>query len=230
MKSSILTITVLLGMLFVPAIEMKRKRCHKRPTVVECPEPLPRTCAHWNITVTTMERFVGNTGILSCSAGYSLIGNDSITCLESGVWSPISAICVSNDIGEDYVRSFSGSTYILVKTTKGYEQAKESCISMCGTLLEINNQEENRFIVSAIEEVDLNFPYIGLESKNGIYYEWQSGNTTNSTMFENWSSIQPDETEVGSCVFISSNDYKWFDSGKSICTNNRPFICESRFD
>ncbi|VDI61734.1 Hypothetical predicted protein [Mytilus galloprovincialis] len=154
MKSVIFTITVLLGLLFVLVIEVKSKRCHKTPTVVECPDPLTRTCGkNWNITVITKDKFVGATGILNCSAGYSLSGNSSITCLQSGVWSPITAaICVPDDLLRTYVYDFRGSTYTFVFKTKTYIQAKEYCLSMCGTLVEINNKEENQFIYSVIQE------------------------------------------------------------------------------
>lgn len=60
---------------------------------VECPNPLPRICAEWTITVTAKDRYAGNTGILNCPASHSLIGNGSITCMEDGKWSPMNAIC-----------------------------------------------------------------------------------------------------------------------------------------
>ncbi|XP_063417572.1 uncharacterized protein LOC134700135 [Mytilus trossulus] len=228
MNSLVLTITVLLGLLLVPAIDMKRKRCHKRPTVVECSDPIPRTCA--NMTISTDQKFVGSTGKLTCSAGHSLKGNDSIKCLEDGTWSPINAICVPN--GVIGVRSFSGSIYIFVKNVNGYENAKETCSSMCGTLLEINNQEENRFILSAKEELGIKFPYFGLESKDGISYVWQSGNTTVSNMFNNRNPLDnvSNDIEVGSCFFMVSGG-TWYDAPKSICNSiDNEYICESRFD
>ncbi|VDI83167.1 Hypothetical predicted protein [Mytilus galloprovincialis] len=230
MKSLVLTITVLLGLLLVPAIEMKRKRCHKRPALVECPEPLPMTCAHWNITVTTGERYAGNTGQLNCSTGYSLIGNNSITCLASGIWSPIIALCVQNYNGRIDVRSFRGTTYIYVNNGQSYEQAKETCTSMCGTLWEVNNQEEKQFVTSAINQVGMRHPWIGLESKNGTDYVWQSGNTTVSNAYEDWDNGYPIRHAVGSCVFLSPyNDNKWVDAVKFQCAWERQFICESSF-
>ncbi|XP_071139068.1 uncharacterized protein [Mytilus edulis] len=226
MNSLVLTITVLLGLLLVPAIEMKRKRCHKIPTVVECSDPIPRTCA--NMTISTDGKIEGSTGKLTCSAGHSLKGNDSIKCLEDGTWSPINAICVPNDVHVAGVRSFSGSIYVFVKHINGYDKAKEICSSMCGTLLEINNQEENRFIVSAIDEIDITLPFIGLESKDGISYVWQSGNTTASNSFTGRES-DPSDIEVGSCFLISGG--KWYDTAKHICnSNDNEYICESRFD
>lgn len=60
-------------------------------SVVECPNPSTRTCA--KIIVTAEGRFVGSTGKVTCSVGYFLMGNDTITCLDDGVWSPIKAIC-----------------------------------------------------------------------------------------------------------------------------------------
>lgn len=57
---------------------------------VECPDQLTRTCA--NLTV-TIEKFDGRTGQLTCSTGHSLEENDTVTCMEDGVWSPIKAIC-----------------------------------------------------------------------------------------------------------------------------------------
>ncbi|VDI57243.1 Hypothetical predicted protein [Mytilus galloprovincialis] len=226
--------TAMLGMYFVPAIKMKRNRCHKRPNLVECPLSLPRGCDKWNLTVTTNNTYVGSRGIVKCPAGHSLIGNANISCSEDGVWRPINAICVSNvhEVNEAYVRSFRGSTYILVKDFVLFRQAKESCSSMCGSLIEINNKEENTFIISAIQELGLFFPFIGLEFKNGGSYVWQSGNTTESNMFDNWANkVFP---EGGSCVYIDSrpNTYKWRDSSEDSCNYTKHFnyICESSFD
>ncbi|XP_076080208.1 uncharacterized protein LOC143051019 isoform X1 [Mytilus galloprovincialis] len=172
MKSVILTITVLLGLLFVPVIEMKSKRCHKRPTVVECPDLLTRTCGkNSNITVTTKNKLVGDTEILDCSTGYSLVGIASITCLESGVWGQIRAIYL--------VKSASFN--------------------------------------------------IGLESRNGINYEWQSKNTTESNMFDDWADREPKTIEVDSCGFIYN--LKWYAARRVACViQPYSFICESRFD
>ncbi|VDI42378.1 Hypothetical predicted protein, partial [Mytilus galloprovincialis] len=106
---------VVFVMVFVPAIE------------IECPNPLPRTCAEWTITVTAKDRYAGNTGILNCPASHYLIGNGSITCMEDGKWSPMNAICVpiATDIGEAaHVRSFRGSTYILVYQRTPRQEAK----------------------------------------------------------------------------------------------------------
>ncbi|XP_076080209.1 uncharacterized protein LOC143051019 isoform X2 [Mytilus galloprovincialis] len=112
MKSVILTITVLLGLLFVPVIEMKSKRCHKRPTV-------------------------------------------------------------------DLVKSASFN--------------------------------------------------IGLESRNGINYEWQSKNTTESNMFDDWADREPKTIEVDSCGFIYN--LKWYAARRVACViQPYSFICESRFD
>ncbi|XP_076079963.1 CD209 antigen-like protein C [Mytilus galloprovincialis] len=190
------------------------------------------------MTVTTGERYAGDTRLLSCSAGYSIIGNVSITCLASGAWSPISAICAPNDISEAYLRSFRDSTYIFVHTRKNYDEAKETCISMCGQLLEINDKEEDTFIDSTIPEVvpavditDNYFPWIGLEIKVGGTHEWQSGNTTNSNNFANWFKSEPNYLILGSCSYLTNlgHGYQWFDGPKSICTTEkRQFICESR--
>ncbi|XP_071139339.1 asialoglycoprotein receptor 2-like [Mytilus edulis] len=233
MNSVILTITVLLGLLFVPAVEMKSKRCHKRPTVVECPDQLNRTCGNdWRMIVTIKDKYVGDTGKLNCLAGFSLIGNPIITCLESGVWSPINATCVPDDL-EAYVRDFRGSTYTFVKTYKNFDNAKFLCSSMCGTLVEINNKEENQFIVSAIEEL-FGFlrTYIGLQrSRDSINYEWQSGNMTASNGFDDWYVNNPDiATGRSSCVLINLQR-KWDDVDNNYCFfQAKPFVCESRFN
>lgn len=80
--------------------------------------------------------------------------------------------------------------------------------------------------------VGLFFPFIGLEFKNGGSYVWQSGNTTESNMFDNWANkVFP---EGGSCVYIDSrpNTYKWRDSSEDSCNYTKYFnyICESRYD
>ncbi|XP_076088200.1 uncharacterized protein LOC143058611 [Mytilus galloprovincialis] len=103
---------------------------------------------------------------------------------------------------------------------------------MCGTLLEINIQEENRFILSAKEELGIKFPYFGLESKDGISYVWQSGNTTVSNMFNNRNPLDnvSNDIEVGSCFFMVSGG-TWYDAPKFICNSmDNVYICESRFD
>ncbi|XP_071139368.1 CD302 antigen-like isoform X2 [Mytilus edulis] len=185
MKSLLFTITGILGLLLVPAIEMKRKRCHKRPTV---------------------------------------------------------GVANGNGFGVAEVRSFSGSLYIFVKNVLGYDDAKDFCSYKCSTLVEINNKEENRFIYSALRENGLSYPLIGLESRNGISYEWQSKNTTDSNMFNDWHPTKPDKTAVGSCAMIFLNLDKWIDIRKScdcfswidipkgVCEWESQCICELRFD
>ncbi|CAG2232996.1 unnamed protein product [Mytilus edulis] len=180
------------------------------------------------MTVSTKDKFVGDTGILDCSAGYSLVGNASITCLESGQWSPIRAICVPDDLRTS-VHDFRGSKYTFVFTDKTIVEAKEYCLSMCGTLVEINNKEENQFIYSVLQERDFttNSINIGLESRNGINFEWQSQNTTVSNMFDDWAVREPRFIEVDSCVYISV--LKWYPARRDDCVfSPYPFICESR--
>ncbi|XP_076080771.1 hepatic lectin-like [Mytilus galloprovincialis] len=102
---------------------------------------------------------------------------------------------------------------------------------MCGTLVEINNKEENQFIYSVIQErVVENFRFwIGLESRNGINYEWQSKNTTESNRFDDWKEGNPNDIGVDTCAFMWS--LKWYDTYRSQCKrNDEYFICESRFD
>lgn len=76
--------------------------------------------------------------------------------------------------------------------------------------------------------VGLASPLIGLESKNGVSYEWQSTNTTDSNMFNDWHSTQPDQTAVGSCAQIFTYFYKWIDISKSYCRTTKACICELR--
>ncbi|OPL21567.1 hypothetical protein AM593_03479, partial [Mytilus galloprovincialis] len=70
--------------------------------------------------------------------------------------------------------------------------------------------------------------WIGLESRNGINYEWQSKNTTESNRFDDWKEGNPNDIGVDTCAFMWS--LEWYDTYRSQCKrNDEYFICESRY-
>ncbi|XP_052084094.1 uncharacterized protein LOC127721413 isoform X3 [Mytilus californianus] len=70
-------------------------------------------------------------------------------------------------------------------------------------------------------------PWIGLESKDGTSYEWASGNTTESNLYDNWSNTNTIIYGVGRCVFMNVSNKEWLSKAQSTCNSVKDeFICE----
>ncbi|CAG2241433.1 unnamed protein product [Mytilus edulis] len=68
-------LTLVLAALIVQAIQ------------ITCNDPQIRNCGNASIYIDVGDNTVGAEAHLSCSNGYTLWGNDSIVCLDSGQWS-----------------------------------------------------------------------------------------------------------------------------------------------
>ncbi|XP_052084093.1 early activation antigen CD69-like isoform X2 [Mytilus californianus] len=135
---------------------------------------------------------------------------------------------VPDDVTEPYFLLFGGSRYYFVKAElQTYPQAKATCLDMCATLVEINNEAENNFIILNAERLGQVSPWIGLESKDGTSYEWASGNTTESNLYDNWSNTNTIIYGVGRCVFMNVSNKEWLSKAQSTCNSVKDeFICE----
>ncbi|VDI71401.1 Hypothetical predicted protein [Mytilus galloprovincialis] len=106
---------------------------------------------------------------------------------------------------------------------------KEYCTTICSTLIEINNQEEDQFLRETIKNLEFETAevWIGIESVNGENFSWQSGNTTLTNMYDNWlegSSFLIDPPK-GTCAFQSRLKMAWTPTYSS-CVAPLDFVCE----
>ncbi|XP_071139175.1 lithostathine-like isoform X2 [Mytilus edulis] len=192
---------------------------------ITCNDPEIRTCGNASVLIDVGGNAVGAKTHLSCFNGYTLWGNDSIVCLDSGKWSQLNSYCIPDDIGDPNIQSFDGSLYFFNNITlRNYNQAKEYCTKICSTLIEINNQEEDQFLRETIKNLEFETAevWIGIESVNGGNFSWQSGNTTLTNMYDNWKEGDPPK---GTCAFQSRLKTTWTATYSS-CVAPLVFVCE----
>ncbi|CAC5406624.1 unnamed protein product [Mytilus coruscus] len=214
------------------------KKCNRshsdESNKVTCNDPEIRGCVNASVYVDVGGNAVGTEAHLSCLNGYTLWGNDSIVCLDSGKWSQINAYCIPDGIGEPNIQSFDGSLYLFNNFTKSdYSQAKEYCTNICSTLIEINNQEEDQFVYETFQNLEIDSLWIGLESVNGGNFSWPSGNTTQTNQYVNWASIVPEPVipTAGSCVAARPFYMFWLPTLGNACdTDLQDFVCEFRIN
>ncbi|VDI43628.1 Hypothetical predicted protein [Mytilus galloprovincialis] len=229
-------LTLVLAALTVQAIQSKKCKKGPKPNEVTCNDPQIRNCGNASIYIDVGDKTVGAEAHLSCSNGYTLWGNDSIVCLDSGQWSQQNAYCIPDNIGEPNIQSFDGSLYLFNNFTKSnYSQAKAYCTNICSTLIEINNQEEDQFLLETMNNLEIDFLWIGLESINGGNYSWPSGNTTQTNQYENWFDNVPqsviDNPAAGSCVQAFPFYDFWLPNPTNLCdTKLDDFVCELRIN
>ncbi|XP_063436254.1 sushi, von Willebrand factor type A, EGF and pentraxin domain-containing protein 1-like [Mytilus trossulus] len=115
-------LTLVLVVLTVQSIQSKKcKKSHE----VTCNDPEIRSCGNASVIIDLGGNVVGAKAHLSCLNGYTLWGNDSIVCLDSGKWSQLNSYCIPDDIGDPNIQSFDGSLYLFNNITLlNYNQAK----------------------------------------------------------------------------------------------------------
>ncbi|XP_052100151.1 CD302 antigen-like [Mytilus californianus] len=153
---------------------------------------------------------------LSCMEGYTSIVYATSVCLNQTIED---TICVPDDTNDATLRFFGSSKYLFVRNITTVPGAKNSCSRVCGSLVEINNEEKNTFLATTAEEFQIGTLLIGLEH-NGEEFVWLSGNSTDA--YDNW---DPAENFESTCVYLGSGNTKWntFD-----CIGLTPFVCEIR--
>ncbi|CAC5398374.1 unnamed protein product [Mytilus coruscus] len=159
--------------------------------VEQCPKPRTMKCDDGVLTT-------GDN--LSCMEGYTRIVYATSMCLNQPIED---TMCIPGDINVATLRFYGSSKYLFVRTFTNVHDAKNSCSRVCGSLVEINNEEENTFLATTAEELQISSLTIGLEH-NGEEFVWSSGNTTDA--YSNWDSAENFES---TCVYLVSGNTKW---------------------
>lgn len=176
---------------------------------------------------------VGATATFSCKEGYVFLGNQSITCKETG-WSGGIPICVGCP---ETVANFRGSTYKFICSGFTFHQAEAVCKIQGGNLTTIETEEENSFLKHVVTLIHTagsaanNNWWIGLtDIKTEGSFEWISGQPVTYTDWFQGPPTEPNGVDVfpnlsADCVMLRhSNGFQWSDDYCSY--NNVPAICE----
>ncbi|XP_071940974.1 macrophage mannose receptor 1-like [Antedon mediterranea] len=129
---------------------------------------------------------------------------------------PTPSGCDQGWIGYDY------SCYLFVSTSPvNADSAKQSCQSLGGHLVSINDRFEQSFVSSQLGLASGQYYWCGLQKQDDGSYTWTDGSSVDYT---NWNKGQPDDRE-GKCVAVSSGKSAglWADSA---CDSQYNYICE----
>ncbi|XP_033107417.1 macrophage mannose receptor 1-like isoform X2 [Anneissia japonica] len=129
---------------------------------------------------------------------------------------PTPSGCDQGWIAYDY------SCYMFVSTTTvTSDSAIQSCLSMAGHLVSINDRFEQTFISSQLGLASGQYYWCGLVKQDDGSYTWSDGS---SVAYTNWDKGQPDDRD-GKCVAVSSGKSAglWSDSA---CDSSYNYICE----
>ncbi|XP_063417528.1 sushi, von Willebrand factor type A, EGF and pentraxin domain-containing protein 1-like [Mytilus trossulus] len=190
-----------------------------------------------NGTVTVTERTIGSTAKFTCDAGYSLVGNKTITCSSSG-WNGNIPQCRLYIVCPETIAFFRGSKYIFSCAQTTWYNSEANCIASGGHLTSIETAEENTFLLDVIVLMEnmlgkYAYVWIGLTDNNDeMSYQWLSGESLN---FSNWYQgppQQPDNKDYDNqpgahCAMINRDlSLKWNDE---FCSNiPLRSVCEIR--
>ncbi len=118
---------------------------------------------------------------------------------------------------------YNGHTYLFCDELKDWNEAKTICNSYGYTMVSIENNEENSWIVSMLQTLfNERTSWIGYtdEAQEGIW-SWSNNSTG---IFENWHSGEPNNAGTENCAHIWENqNADWNDIN---CNNNYRYICE----
>ena len=120
---------------------------------------------------------------------------------------------------------FEGSCYILIKTTKNWDNAKSACETLDGHLVKIEALAENNFVLQLVQTKgpELNDGiWHGLRFRSGAY-KWTDGTVA---VFTRWNTGEPNNGSGAPCgqMYIKGAlAGKWNDDYTSTLL---PFVCE----
>uniref|UniRef100_A0A3B3X1Q6 C-type lectin domain-containing protein n=1 Tax=Poecilia mexicana TaxID=48701 RepID=A0A3B3X1Q6_9TELE len=117
-------------------------------------------------------------------------------------------------------RMFRGSCYILSTTTGSWDNARADCRSRGGDLVVINDDDEQKFVLTFSEKS----PWIGLKEETEGSWKWVDGTPLSSELKKYWGQGQPDNAGGGeACAQIWENYKTWNDNK---CDDSFLWICE----
>jgi len=120
--------------------------------------------------------------------------------------------------------SWSEHDYLFVLTPGNWDQAVTTCKDMGYYLVTINTAAEQNWIYSQIAPKGTSYQYwLGLNDKafEGTWV-WNAG----ASLYKNWQTGQPDNSNNQDCTTIYAANGKWYDQ---YCTNSYRIICERNY-
>ncbi len=118
------------------------------------------------------------------------------------------------------LKQFNNNNYLFCsRIALKWSDAKEYCISKNKNLVTIENELENSWISSEIEDDS----WIGLNDIDEESSWIWSKNSEPLGEYQNWKSGEPNNNDNEDCVEIYSNSKKWNDKN---CSSQKNFICE----
>jgi C-type mannose receptor len=114
---------------------------------------------------------------------------------------------------------FGGKCYEKVEEELSYDDAKQNCFQLGGTLVTILDQAKQDFIAGLTggEDIWLGLDDLQLEGS----FTWSSGQTVS---YSNWNEGEPNNYGGSEdCGMMRGEDFTWNDSG---CSNSHKSICE----
>ncbi|XP_066300020.1 uncharacterized protein [Branchiostoma lanceolatum] len=155
-----------------------------------------------------------------CNWGYTLVGEDSLTCKDTGHWNGNAPTCKGCPVA-DYV-SFNGVCYKNFSERRKYDGAKQRCAEDGGLLAMPKDRATNDFFSDLLS--DYEFRWLGL-SDNISEGNWmfEDGRTLTSFGFANWNQGEPNGYHNENCAALWSGSW-WIDAS---CTDHSfGFICQ----
>ncbi|CAG2232074.1 unnamed protein product [Mytilus edulis] len=139
-----------------------------------------------------------------------------------------SEIIVANGACPNGWFSHGLSCYFYSKTSVDFADAMVFCKNIDAVLVEIESDDENKFIQNSLKNITLKVPphgyWIGLTDIE-IENEWKWIESGNSVSYVNWNPGQPDLRQSENCgILWYSTGFTWHDD---FCSDNLAFfICE----
>ncbi|CAH1241242.1 FBN2 [Branchiostoma lanceolatum] len=157
-----------------------------------------------------------------CNWGYTLVGEDSLTCKDTGHWNGNAPTCKGCPVA-DYV-SFNGVCYKDFSERREYNGAKQRCAEDGGLLAMPKDRATNDFFSDLWN--DYEFRWLGLSDNisEGIWV-FEDGRTLTSSGFANWNQGEPNGYHNENCAALWSGSWwPWIDAS---CTDHSfGFICQ----
>uniref|UniRef100_A0A0B7AGC8 C-type lectin domain-containing protein n=1 Tax=Arion vulgaris TaxID=1028688 RepID=A0A0B7AGC8_9EUPU len=118
----------------------------------------------------------------------------------------------------------NGHSYGFIGDQKTWNDAQKSCRSYGAELVEINNAEEDQFVVATLKALKQGNSWIGgAASLPGKKFEWvTSHRTVDCQRYVNWNAAEPNNAG-GSEWCLEIRDIGWNDHD---CNTRNSFVCE----
>ncbi|KAL4217786.1 hypothetical protein ACF0H5_022524 [Mactra antiquata] len=130
--------------------------------------------------------------------------------------------CINASCPDGWTR-FGGSCYYFGHNDVSFLDAQKYCEGFHGYLVNINDEDENKFVTSYLEDLKDDRHWIGLTDEL-IEDVWKHYPSETTATFFNWAPGDPNQLKGANCVAIfRTSGYRWIDEP---CTNRFRPLCE----